>query len=142
MISREGRFDVFVSYRQGEPDRSWVRGRLLPALRAENLSVCVDFEDFRLGAPLITEMSRAVESSVYTLAVLTPGYLGSAYTELESLLAEHLGLEESRRRLIAVLREPAVPRLSIRARLWLDMTDDATFAADVEKLGRELRADP
>ena len=40
---------------------------------------------------------RAVESSTYTLAVLTPTYLESTFTELENVLAEHLGLEERER---------------------------------------------
>jgi hypothetical protein len=138
----EFRHDVFVSYRQREPDKTWVRKTLVPRLKAEGLRVCVDYESFRLGAPLIKEMERAVEQSRYTLAVLSPAYLGSNFTELENVLAEHLGLEKSQRRLIAVMREQCEVSLRQGARLWLDMTDDDEFEANVTRLAGELRRPP
>ena len=61
-------YDVFVSYRHADPDGGWVRGRLVPRLRADGLAVCIDVDAFRLGAPLILEMERAVQASRYTLA--------------------------------------------------------------------------
>jgi hypothetical protein len=135
-------YDVFLSYRRQEPDRSWVRKTLLPRLEAQGLRACVDFRDFRLGAPLVLEMARAVEESRYTLAVLSPVYLESNFTELENVLAEHLGLEKSQRRLLAIMREPCTPRLGISARLWLDMTDDSEFELNVERLIYELQRRP
>lgn len=135
-------YDVFVSYRRAEPDRSWVFGKLVPRLRADGLLVCIDDDSFRLGAPLVLEMERAVQASRYTLAVLTPRYLASSFTELESVLAEHLGLERAERRLAVVIRERARPRLSMRARLSLDMTDDADFEAVAARLCAQLRRHP
>jgi TIR domain len=131
--------DVFVSYRRQEPDRSWVRGRLVPALQTHGLRVLLDEEDFRLGEPLILAMTRGVETSRYTVAVLTEAYLTSTYTELESLMAEHLGLEQAQACLIGVMREHVEPRLSMRMRVWLDLTDDADFDAGIARLARELR---
>jgi hypothetical protein len=87
-------------------------------------------------------MGRAVESSTYTLAVLSPAYLESTFAELESVLAEHLGLEEGERRLIVVMREFTRPRLGMRARTWLDMSNDSTFEQDVTTLCRQLRMSP
>jgi hypothetical protein len=136
------RYDVFLSYRQQEPDRSWVRQTLRPRLEAAGLRVCIDYRDFRLGEPLVLEMARAVEESRYTLAILSPAYLASNFTELENVLAEHLGLERSERRLLAVLRQPCTPRLGMRARLWLDMTVDDEFELNVERLVYELRLSP
>lgn len=135
-------YDVFVSYRHGDPDGTWVRDRLVPRLRADGLAVCIDTDNFRLGAPLVLEMERAVQCSRCTLAVLSPRYLDSGFTELESVLAEHLGLERAQRRLIAVMYEQARPRLSLRARLYLDMTDVRGFEAAAVKLCAELRRDP
>ncbi len=134
--------DLFISYSHQEPDRSWVRNRLLPRLEAEGLRACVDYRDFRLGAPLVLEMARAVEQSRYTLAVLSPAYLTSNFAELENVLAEHLGLEKGQRRLLAVMRQDCTPRLGMRARMWLDMTDDAEFEAGVARLAYELRQPP
>jgi hypothetical protein len=67
-------------------------------------------------------------------------YLESNFTELENVLAEHLGLEKTQRRLLAILREDCTPRLGIRARLWLDMTDDEEFETNLARLVYELRS--
>lgn len=135
-------YDVFLSYRHHQPDKTWVRQTLLPWLETENLRVCIDFRDFRLGEPVVLEMSRAVDQSRYTLAVLTPAYLDSNFTELENVLAEHAGLETNQRRLLIVMREQCAPRLSLRARLWLDMTNDEEFEINVQRLVSELRLSP
>lgn len=135
-------YDVFISYRQKEPDRSWVRKTLLPRLEADGVQVCIDFRDFHLGAALVKEMQRAVLESRYSLAVLTPAYLASSFTDFENVLAQHLGLENGQRRLLAVMREPCHPELRIAARLWLDMTDDGEFETAVTRLVGELRQPP
>jgi hypothetical protein len=135
-------FDVFVSYRAHGPESSWVRDVLVERLRAAGLRVFLDVDCFRLGAPLVLELARGVEESRSTLAVLTPAYLTSTYTELESVLAEHLGLEESRRRLLAVLREPCRPRLGFRARLWLDMRSCEETERNLPRLVAALRDPP
>jgi hypothetical protein len=135
-------YDVFISYRQRDPEKTWVRDLLVPALRARELRMCVDYENFRLGTPLIREIERAVNQSRYTLAILTPGYLESNFTDLENVLAEHLGLERTERRLLAVMREYCEPRLGIRARLWMDMTRDKEFGTNLTRLIDELRQPP
>ena len=47
-------YDVFISY--SHRDKAWVRGELLPRLESAGLKVCVDYRDFRIGAPIIKEM--------------------------------------------------------------------------------------
>src|SRR5829696_9013424 len=131
------RYDAFISYRHQEPDKTWVRRTFVPALEAADLQVCVDHRDFRLCLPLVTEMARAVEQSRTTVAVLTPAYLEGRFTELENVLAEHLGLEERAVRLIYVVREPCEPPLGMRARLRLDLTTDEDVA---ERLPRLIEA--
>jgi hypothetical protein len=135
-------YDVFISYRHQEPDRSWVRTVLLPRLKAAGLRVCIDFESFRLGSPLAKEMERGVEQSRYTLAIVSEAYLGSNFTELGNVLAEHLGLEQSPLRLQAVLREDCKPRLGMRARLMLDMTDDDEFETAIARLVAAIQQAP
>ena len=140
--SAEFPYDVFISYRQQEPDKTWVRKTLQKRLEAEGLRVFIDYRDFRLGAPLVLEMARAVEQSRYTLSVLSPPYLESNFTEVENVLAEHLGLEKSQRRFLAIMRQPCTPRLGIRARLWLDMSDDEEFDLNVQRLVYESKLPP
>ena len=131
-------YDAFISYRHKEPGQSWVQDILVPKLEAEGLIICIDERDFRLGALLIPEMERAVTTSRYTVAILTPEYLLSNFTQLEQVMAQHLGLEQSQRRLISVMRENCTPPLSMSARLWLDMIDDNKFNANARKLAIEL----
>jgi hypothetical protein len=119
-----------------------VRKRLLPGLQAAGLKVFIDYRDFRLGAPLVTEMARAVEQSRYTVGVLSPNYLKSNFTDLESILAEHVGLEQSQRRFVGVMREACKPRLGILARYYLDMTEDEEFEPALARLVAQLRQPP
>lgn len=136
-------YDFFISYRHKEPDKSWVRKTLVPALEAKGLRALIDYRDFRLGAPLITEMARAVEESRFTVAVITSLYIQSNFTELENVMAKQLGLEKSQIRLIGVIRDPDLDinqvRLDIRASLMLDMTDDEEFEVLVERLAGALK---
>ena len=136
---RDAPWDVFISYRRVEPDAGWVRGFLIPRLRTDGFRVFVDVEAFRLGEPLVLEMARGVESSRFTLAVLSPAYLASNFTQLESVFAEHLGLELAQRRLLLLLREPCEPRLAFRTRLWLDMKDDEQVNRNFPRLVAALR---
>jgi hypothetical protein len=135
-------YDAFISYRQVNPDKTWVAEVLIPRLEAQAFRVCVDYRDFRLGAAIVQEIARAVEESRYTVAILSPVYLASNFTELENVLAEHLGLENGQRRLIAIMREPCTPRLGVRHRLWLDMTEDSKFDLNFAQLAAALREAP
>ncbi|HNB52831.1 MAG TPA: toll/interleukin-1 receptor domain-containing protein [Anaerolineales bacterium] len=136
-------YDFFVSYRHKDPDKTWVRKTLVPALEAKGLRALIDYRDFRLGAPLVTEMARAVEESRFTVAVITSLYIQSNFTELENVMAKQLGLEKSQIRLIGVLRDKDLDinqvRLDIRASLMLDMNDDDEFDVLIERLAGALK---
>lgn len=135
-------YDVFISYHQQEPDKTWVRKTLLPQLQASGIRACIDYRDFRPGALLLLEMERAVEQSRYTLAVLSPAYLMSNFAELENVMSQHLGLELSQRRLLTIMREACKPRLGMRAHMWLDFTDDAELDINISRLTYELQQPP
>jgi hypothetical protein len=135
-------YDAFVSYRSQDPDKAWVRKKLVPRLKAAGLKVFVDHVDFRLGAPIVTEIERAVIQSRYTVGILSPSYVENNFTGLESVLAEHIGLEQSQLRFIGVMREDCKPRLGIRARYYLDMTSEDEFDAAVARLVAQLRQSP
>ncbi len=135
-------YDIFISYRHKPPSMSWVRNILVPRLESDGFSTIIDYRDFRLGAALINEMNRAVKDSRYTLAILTPQYLKSGFTELESIMAEHNGLQNGQRRLITITREKCKPRLSMQSHLWLDMRDDSEFDANFLQLAKQLRLPP
>jgi hypothetical protein len=131
--------DVFLSYRCQEPVKTWVRKILEPALSADGLRVLIDYRDFGLSEYIVGEMARAVVECRYTLAVLTPAYLKSGFTELEEMMAEHLGLENRERRLMLIIREPCELPIHLRVRLALDMTSDNEFETNLARLTAALR---
>lgn len=135
-------YDAFISYRHQDPDKTWTRRTLLPRLQGSGIRVCIDYREFRPGALLLLEMERAIEQSRYTLAVLSPSYLKSNFVELENVMAQHLGLELSQRRLISIMREFSKPRLGMRAHMWLDFTDEDELDINIARLVYELQQSP
>jgi hypothetical protein len=92
-------------------------------------------------------MEKAVVNSRYTLAIFTPDYEESGFTELENLMAQHLETEASQlvgknKRLIGVLyRECDMQALSLRLRYkrFVNMLDPADFDRGIEQLVYECR---
>ena len=123
MVERgtEFAYDVFISY--SSKDRAWVRGELLPRLEASGLRVCIDFRDFEPGAPSVTEMERAVQTSRKTLLILTPDYLESAWAELEALMLQTLDPASRQRRLIPLLKAKCDLPLRIRYLAYVDFAE-------------------
>ena len=99
----EFKYDVFISY--SSKDKDWVHGELLPTLEKHGLRVCIDFRDFRPGAPSVKEIERATLTSRKTLLILTPDYLHSQWTEFEDLLLQTLEPSNQTLRLIPLLKE-------------------------------------
>lgn len=142
-------YDVFLSYRHLEPDQQWVKKQLVPALNMAGLKVCFDgdYQCFRAGEPIIKSMEKAVVTSRYTVAIFTPDYEESGFTELENLMAQHLETEASQsvgknKRLIGVLyRECDMQALSLRLRYkrFVNMLDPADFDRGIEQLVYECR---
>ena len=97
-------YDVFISY--STRDKAWVRGELLTTLEKAGLKACIDFRDFRLGAPTVTEIERLLEASERTLLVLTPNYLESEWTTFETLLLQTNNPTNKNLRLIPLLKTP------------------------------------
>ncbi len=134
-------YDVFISYRAKEAEKAWVRKKLLPYLESKGVRVSIDIK-FQLGVPVITSIEHAIQRSRYTLVVLSPAYLESSYAEFERLLATHLGLEESKYRLIPIMREECTPRLGLRILFLLDMTNEDEFETNIERIVYQLRQPP
>jgi hypothetical protein len=66
---------VFISYshHQGE----WVRGRLMPVLKAGGAEVLIDQERFAAGRALLGQMDAAQDAADIQVLVLSPEYLAS-----------------------------------------------------------------
>jgi len=133
-------YDVFVSY--SHKDADWVRGRLVPRLKTAGLTVCIDEESFHLGAPLLTEMERAVDTSRKTVLVLTPSYLKSAWTEFETLLLQTPDPTNRLLRLLPILRMRCKPPARIAIFSRLDFTGLGPRDVEFARLVAAIREEP
>lgn len=122
----EPAYDVFISY--SHRDKAWVRRELLPRLESAGLKVCIDYRDFRIGAPIIKEMERAVVTSRHTLLVLTASYLTSAWAEFENLMLQTLDPTNQQSRLIPLIAEKVELPQRIGILNYVDLTDEEEAA--------------
>ena len=124
--------DVFISY--SSKDRDWVRGELLKRIEQAGLKAFIDFRDFTRGALSISECERGVVQCRKTLVVLTPDYIASEWTEIESAMAQTLSPANRKLRLIPLLRQECDKPLRIAALTHIDFTD----GADLDLAWRQL----
>jgi len=114
-------YEVFVSH--SEAERGWVRDELLPRLKEAGLRACLDWRDFRPGAPRAAEVERAVTRSRHTLLVLTPAYLEDEWAGFGDLLVQALDPAARQRRLIPLLKARCQLPLRIRHLTYVNFAD-------------------
>jgi hypothetical protein len=104
-------YDVFISYRWVDPDMTWVREHLAPALRQAGLRVLLDVEDFEPGRDVMLEMERAGRQSRHAICVISPDYFaGNRMVGFESLMfrrSDPSGMES--RMIPLILRRTEMP---------------------------------
>ncbi|MGH9839814.1 MAG: toll/interleukin-1 receptor domain-containing protein [Blastocatellia bacterium] len=126
------RYDIFVSY--SHADKQWVQGELLPRLESAGLRVCIDYRDFEIGVPSLINMERAVDNSLHTLAILTPGYVESEWCEFEVLLVGTNDPAGRRRKLIPILLEACALPARISLLTHADLTHIQDRISGLERL--------
>jgi hypothetical protein len=126
------RYDVFISYSRADADWTW--NWLLPRLKAAGVAVCIDEECFEPGAPVASEIERAVRESRRTLAVLSPAWVASEWAGFESLLVNRQDPNARWRRLIPLLLEPCEPPDRIRLLHWVDLSDQDSREIQLERV--------
>lgn len=113
--------DVFISY--SHADKEWVRGWLVPHLKAAGLRVCIDEDNFEIGAPVLSNIERAAAESRKILLVLTPAWTKSGWTEFEFLLRATYDPLNSERRVLPLMLEECTPPKSISILSHINFTD-------------------
>lgn len=131
------KYDVFISY--SHKDENWVYSQLLTYLESKKISVCIDFRDFHVGAPSITEMERAVIQSRKTIIVLTPNYVKSAWAEFENILVQTLDPAAHSRTLLPILVKPCDLPLRIKALNYLDFTQPDKVSFQLDRLVNAIK---
>ena len=132
------RYDVFISY--SHVDRDWVWQELLPRLEQHGLRVCIDDRDFEIGTPSLINMERAVDSSRHTLAVLTPEWIQSEWTEFESLLVSVTDPAGRRQRLLPLMLKPCKLPPRVAMLTYADFVQPPPNVAPFERLLDQLQS--
>ena len=138
--SGEFQYDVFVSY--SHRNRQWVRTWLVPKLRDEGLTVCVDHDCFDPGAPALTEMERAVVESRKTVLVLSAPYIESEWCEFENVLAQTLDPAARRRRVIPIIWQKCEIPLRINTLIYVDFRSRSDRETQLQRLVTALHDQP
>ncbi len=133
------KYDVFISY--SHRDQDWVAGWLVPQLKNAGLKVCIDRESFEPGAPLPTEMERAVLQSHKTIAILTREYIegGSGWTDFENILVQTLDPAARQRRLIPLFLAQCELPLRLGYLTPIDFTQPDRHRTELTRLVTAIR---
>jgi hypothetical protein len=114
-------FDVFLSYRHGDPDEQFTRD-LRRRLRDAGFKVAFDQTDFHPAFTFLEEMERCIKDSRFTLVVISPRYFDSGNTQEEAIITQVLAMHERRRRLIPLIREAASLPVWLHAFVGVDFS--------------------
>lgn len=131
-------YDVFVTFASDERDAAWAR-LFVRLLEDRGVRVCTEERDAELGGDRLRQVEQLIESSRYTMPILTPRFTGDTFRRLHDVMAQHLGIEDGIARLIPLVREPCEARLGLRALVHLDMIRDEHVVPGIERLVRTLR---
>lgn len=141
ILLRSMGYDVFVSYRWVEPDKSWVQKELVPALQSAGLDVCLDVNDFVPGRDLILEMTRAGRESKRMLCVISPDYFeGNRFAGFESLMALRNDPTGARSGLIPMIIRKTSIADHMKGPVPVDWTEEANLGREWTKLLSALEA--
>lgn len=133
-------YDVFISYSHLDVD--WVKDWLLPRLESAGLSVCIDFRDFGIGIPSLTNMENAVERSHKTLLVLTPNWIKSEWSKFESLLIQTDDPSGVRQRTLPLMLEKCDLPKRLGIFTYADFTDKKDWDQQVSRVTATISGKP
>ena len=98
-------YHIFVSYKDCENDRGWVR-QLIDIFQSDYKLICCDHAiDFQPGRKIIENIKYAITHSVKTLVMLSEEYNDSYWCQLEIEFALFMNMDMRENLLIPVLKE-------------------------------------
>jgi tetratricopeptide (TPR) repeat protein len=138
MITKDYKYDAFISYRHIKADMSFARD-LLEKLESAGFRIAFDERDFDANASFLSEMERCVKESLFVLAVMSPSYLQSGNCEQEAVITKVLDMNERRRRLIPLIVEKVEMPVWMYGIVGIDFTAVESLVPPLEKLKRTLQ---
>jgi hypothetical protein len=136
------RYDAYVSYVDREPDATWVWETLLPRLDKAGLRVAVSEDVEEPGVDRVVNLERGITQAKRTIVVLSEAYLADHMADSENVLAQTLGIQEGRYRLLPVRIGPvAEERLPVRLGMLstVDLADSRRAERNFDRLVEALQ---
>lgn len=121
---------VFVSH--STEDKQFV-GRLVTDLKALKLDVFFDEHSIKIGDSIPTEVFEAIEQSDYMIVVLTPAFLKSGWSKLETDAAI-MAKAQGKLKVLPIMAEPCEPPPTLKAILYANFTEG--YKKGLETLAR------
>jgi hypothetical protein len=128
----EFRYDAYISY--AEPDAGWVWKALVPGLERSGVRVAVSDDVAEPGVARVVNAERGIRQAKRTIVVLSDAYLDDHMADFENVVAQTMGVDEGRYRLIPV-KAAAYDRTRVPVRLSMLTAVDLTRP---ERADREL----
>jgi hypothetical protein len=124
-------YDVFISYRHVEPDRTRAL-ELVQDLESRNLRAAIDVRDFGPNEHFLTEMERCIRQSRFVLCLISAAYVESEHCSEEAVISKTMDLADRRKRLVPLIFE------QIELPVWLHGLSgiDCTGRAVVDPIER------
>ena len=120
-MRKQATYDLFISY--ADNDAKWVEDFLIPSLGIPNERILTK-EDFHPGTDKAPEFERAVNSSRYTLLILSPAFLDDVWAMYSESIVSYSRLKHQYDRLLPLILCPCEPPLRIDKLVSFDCTDE------------------
>ena len=128
--------DIFISY--SHVDKEWVDDYLVLRLQTAGLTIFEDDRDFAYGVDIQLSIRQGVQRCRHLLAVVSPAWNESAWTEYESILAIARDPTGENRGIIPVKIRPCTIPDRIKKLLAVDLTNIDNRDKELAKLFRQL----
>lgn len=126
---------LFISHDKKD---KWVRDCLVPHLQGYEAEILAEHLTFKIGISRLQNIEDAIEAADHTLLVVSPNWLASEWTELESLMLQTDSPANRKHNfLILRLEDCELPR-RLRPFTDLDLTDAATHVGEIGRLMGQL----
>jgi hypothetical protein len=119
-VADRGGRDFFISYTG--VNRTWAEW-IAVQLEAAGYTIVLQAWDFRPGSDFLHEMQQATSTAGRTIAVLSPAYFGSKFSEAEWRAAFAKDPTGERGLLVPVRVQPCEPPGLLASRVYVDLVD-------------------
>jgi hypothetical protein len=131
--------DVYLTY--AEPDEAWVEADLAPRLMAAGIRVVNSREDAIPGVPRVVNSESGIRTAKRTLVVLSDAFLHDTWADFDATLAQHMGVEEGRYRLVPLILRPVQLPMRLRMLAAVDLTRPERSEREYTRLIKALQSD-